>query len=378
MIPFERSHLIVNATTHAGMSGKDNEDRYAVSAFLLSEQNPIPSVFTVVTDGIGGHRAGEVAAELAVENISQRIAESDASQPVETLEKAIVDASRAIMESSQLISQHHGMGCTCACAWVIGQQLFVAYVGDSRIYLVRNRQMIRLSRDHTWVQEAMDGGFLQPEQARNHPNAHVIRRYLGSAQPVVPDTRLYQSDDPGGFHAEVCQGMLLLPDDILLLCTDGLTDLVNDEEILEILTTRELADAIETMVQLANQRGGHDNITLVTLKATAEVGSKFSVTKPLLGWRSGVGIAISLMFVVLSLLFAGGYWWINNQQDITPTVSLSSPNVAPASTEALPVILIISPTWIQSTPSGITPTMTLPGLLPEVTLTPWPTYTTIP
>ncbi len=224
MIPSKYSHLHVAVATHPGMKGKNNEDRYAVSAYSIGEEKRIPSVLAVVCDGIGGHRAGEVAAEIAVEKISLVVAQSDGSQPLATLREAISEANQAVRSQSEVDPTRKGMGATCACAWVIGDRLFIASVGDSRIYLERAGTIHKLTTDHTWIQEALDQGILTPEQARGHPNLHVIRRYLGSQQPVEADTRLKLSRDEDDVQAQSNQGLKLVPGDTLMLCSDGLTD----------------------------------------------------------------------------------------------------------------------------------------------------------
>ncbi len=265
MILSDRAHLQVAAVSHPGMKGKNNEDRYAVTAFYVSPQNPIPSTLALVCDGIGGHRAGEVAAEIAVETISQAVAESDASRPQDILRDAVISASQAIRKQAETDPAQKGMGATCACAWVIADRLYTVSVGDSRTYLIRRNNIQQLNIDHTWIQEAIEYGALTPEQARGHPNAHVIRRYLGSQEPPVPDQRLRLSPTDDDAQAEANQGLRLLPGDLILLCSDGLTDLVEDSEILAALKSSNLQDALESLKDLANERGGHDNITLVSL-----------------------------------------------------------------------------------------------------------------
>ncbi len=164
------------------MRGKNNEDRYAVSTFNLSEDNPIPSILAVLSDGIGGHRAGEIAAQMVVIHITDQVGNSDGSQPVDTLRSAIESASQLVFQESQKDLQQEGMGATCACAWIIDNRLYTANVGDSRIYLLRQESIKQISTDHTWVQEALDLGLIKPDQARGHPNSHIIRRFIGSMQ----------------------------------------------------------------------------------------------------------------------------------------------------------------------------------------------------
>ena len=266
MIRSTLAHLHVAALSHAGMSGKNNEDRYAVSSFQLSREDARPSVFAIVADGIGGHRAGEVAAELGVNYITMGVAESNAKKPVKILETAIHDASQAIAAHSAGKDEEEGMGSTCACAWVIENRLYTAYVGASRIYLLRGKVIQRLTVDHTWVQEAYEKGIITAEQMRDHPNVHVIRRYLGGIKLPEVDFRLRIDDEESSEESENNQGFHLEPGDTILLCTDGLTDLVWDDEILKIIRSKkDMKHAAESLVNLANERGGHDNITVVIM-----------------------------------------------------------------------------------------------------------------
>jgi PPM family protein phosphatase len=267
MIRTQRAHLHVAALSHAGMSGKNNEDRFAVLSHHLSADDSTPSVFAVLSDGIGGHRAGEVAAELAVDHISHAVAESNGCDPLRIMEEAIHSASEAIAHHSASDDDRHGMGATCACTWVIGEKLYIAFVGDSRIYFLRDGKMHQLTTDHTWVQEAIEKKIIQPEEARDHPNVHVIRRYLGSLKLPEVDFRLKLSDSDNAVQAQKNQGMTLLPDDVLLLCSDGLTDMVWADEIQKILLEAENPKAaVQQLVARANERGGHDNITVIVMK----------------------------------------------------------------------------------------------------------------
>jgi protein phosphatase len=266
MIRSSLAHLHLAALSHPGLAGKNNEDRYSVASFQVSRDDARPSVFAVVCDGIGGHRAGEVAAELAVNYISQGVAVSNARKPLKIMETAIEDASRAIAVHSAGKAEEQGMGATCACAWVIENKLFIAYVGDSRIYLMRGNHIRRLTKDHTWVQEAIDKGILTVCQARDHPNVHVIRRHLGGMQSPKVDIRLYLEGDETDEEARQNQGFTLDPGDTVLLCSDGLTDLVWDDEILKtVRSKRDFNSAAQALVELANQRGGHDNISVVLM-----------------------------------------------------------------------------------------------------------------
>jgi serine/threonine protein phosphatase PrpC len=266
VIQVERAHLNIIAATHPGMQGKVNEDRYAITAYRSNTDAQTPSVLALLADGIGGHRGGEVAAQLAVENINKYIANSPIDQPVQVLKQAFNHTNQLILNYSKENQSLMGMGTTCVCAWVIGNQLFAAYLGDSRLYLQRGVELNCLTIDHTWVQEALVKGLLLPEQVKGHPNAHIIRRFLGSLNSADPDIRLRLSAHDSDFQAEANQGLRLLPGDRLLLCSDGLTDLVSDDEILEALDNQPFQNSSNWLIDLANQRGGHDNITVIVLE----------------------------------------------------------------------------------------------------------------
>lgn len=287
MIRTQRAHLHVAALSHAGMSGKNNEDRFAVLSHVLSADDPTPSVFAVLSDGIGGHRAGEVAAELAVDHISQKVAESNGREPLKIMEDAIHSASEAIAHHSASDDERHGMGATCACAWVISEKLYIAFVGDSRIYFLRDGQIHQLTTDHTWVQEAIEKNIIQPEDAHDHPNVHVIRRYLGSLNLPEVDFRLKLSDSDNSVQAQKNQGLTLRPDDIVLLCSDGLTDMIWADEIQKITLAAETPKvAVQKLVAEANERGGHDNITVIVM-AMPKLRPPDEKKKGLWGWLMG-------------------------------------------------------------------------------------------
>jgi len=281
MIRTDRAHLYVAALSDPGLSGKNNEDNYAVSAYSISQYNPTPSVFAILSDGIGGHRSGEVASEMTVNLISQIVSQSDGGHPLAIFQQGFYAVSEAIVEQAEQDASQKGMGATAACAWIIGQQLYIAYAGDSRIYLIRAKRIQQLSRDHTWVQEALDKGVLDKAAIKSHPNLHVIRRYIGSSEPPEPDLRLYLQQGESDQHARANQGTNLNPGDVILLSTDGLTDLVNETEILDMLQGRTLRQAARALIDLANARGGHDNITVVFLGMPGWTSDK----KP--GWLPG-------------------------------------------------------------------------------------------
>lgn len=271
MIPSNQYHLDTAAITDPGSRGRLNEDSYQIASFTISDNDDTPVLLTVVADGIGGHKAGEVASKIAVETIISTVAESDMSDPQWVLKSALLEANHSITSEAAEDDERKGMGSTVACALVIDAALYIATLGDSRIYLIRDNSIHQLNIDHTWVQEALDVGVINSEEARSHPRRHLIRSYLGSADPIKPDLRLYLANNETLEQAKANQGLPLLPKDVILLCSDGLSDMLADEEILEILQGGGTHDEqLQKLVDLANLRGGHDNITVVLLQSPGE------------------------------------------------------------------------------------------------------------
>lgn len=353
MIPAERAHLFVTALSHKGMKkGKNNEDRYAISSYNLGDDDSTPLLFAIVADGIGGHLAGEVAAEMVVDYVSQTVAESDAEEPLDIIKEAVEGANQAVFHLSEEDDKKQGMGATCVCAWVIDNRLYAGSVGDSRLYLMRGAVIQQLTTDHTWIQEALDKGILTPEQARTHPNAHVIRQYVGGKNLPQVDFRLrLHADKDEDVKAERRnQGLLLEAGDTLLLCSDGLTDLVWNDEILEFLrSSKNLESAAKKLVDTANQRGGHDNITVVLL-SIPESGEKIKKKGEIpLAWIIGGVVA----FLFALSIFLGFIWYIAQP--------FATPTLVPVSTEL----------YTTQTPAHLA-TPTLPSTA-TATYTPWPT-----
>jgi protein phosphatase len=370
MIRTQRAHLNVEAHTHAGMTGKNNEDRYAVASFVLSAQDRTPVLFAVLADGIGGHRGGEVAAELAVNHIMQSVARCDGKYSRHIIEEAISEASDAIAAHSATNEDLKGMGSTCATAWIIGDKLYTGYVGDSRMYLIRGARIQQLTIDHTWVQEAIEKGIITPEMAREHPNVHVIRRYLGSPVPPDPDFRLILFDGEGAHHPENNQGLKLLPNDVVLMCSDGLTDLVWNDEILEMVRLKpSVKEAARALVDLANERGGHDNITVILLSVPTDF--KPYARKKRAGWLPWLfgALAVILVLTALASLIAFGLLRRTGTVTSTPALSATSAALTASQTPRPSPTFTLIPT-LTTAPDVIQP--------PLPTLTPWPTNTIAP
>jgi protein phosphatase len=373
MIRTERPHLDVVALTHPGETGKNNEDRHSVTAYTL-ESNQAPCLLAVVADGIGGHQAGEIASQLAVETFVNALAPYREGDPVQHLHLAMLEAGQAVSRAAQDAPEREGMGSTLGAAWVIGWRLYLASIGDSRIYLQRAGRLQQLTIDHTWVQEAIDHKIITPAEARGHPNAHVLRRHLGSRLTPQPDLRLRLSPDENDQEAEANQGLALQPGDRLLMSTDGLTDLVEDKEMNSALRRLPSKEAVETLVRLARTRGGFDNITAVLLEVPGEAPVQGPPSPTRLGrWLRLLLIAFTasviLAAIVLAALAAGWRFGIGPWSHPSPTPG--SAGVATTVVPSLPETetgSLTPETLLTSTPSAVA---TLPA-------TSGPTSTPIP
>jgi serine/threonine protein phosphatase PrpC len=380
MISTKSTHFPVFAATDPGMSGKNNEDNYGVSAYVVSESDPTASIVAIVADGVGGHQAGEVASSIAVDMISQLIAESDADHPLATMEGAFHRANQAIYSQATINPASAGMSTTAACVWIIGDQLYLASMGDSRIYLKRGDQFSQLTIDHTWVQEAIESGVLARDQARSHPNAHLIRRYLGSKQPSIPDFRINHPSKGRDQQSVANQGMHLKAGDYLLLCSDGLTDLVSDDEIYSALGKHPLEEVLDRLIKLANSRGGHDNITIIGIQIPDD---KEIVSVPKRRNRFTIVLVLFsvLVIAIMATWFYRMYFWEGDSNTATQvpggtaglgipmlTQTAVLPTLPPPTPEFTP---LDSPSPLAS--SNPTAETTLPA-----TYTPWPTSTTGP
>ncbi|HEV3284124.1 MAG TPA: Stp1/IreP family PP2C-type Ser/Thr phosphatase [Solirubrobacteraceae bacterium] len=232
------------AGTDTGRQRRANEDSLLARSPLF-----------VVADGMGGAQAGEVASRIAVESFRPGL--EDSSKPEAALATLAIAANSRIHELSHSNAEHAGMGTTLTAVYVGDSEVAIAHVGDSRAYCLRAGELLRLTDDHSLVDELMRQGRLTPEEAVEHPQRSVITRALGPEGTVEVDTR--------SFRARA--------GDVYLLCSDGLTTMLDEEEIAEVLRSHPvLRDAGETLIAKANEAGGRDNITVVLLRLE-EVGS---------------------------------------------------------------------------------------------------------
>lgn len=240
--------LRVSGCSDVGMRRKVNEDRYALARDL--------GLF-VVADGMGGHTAGQIASELATGAALQMVRDLRTSQAsaADRLRKAVASANHRVLREAQQRPELAGMGTTLVMLMASGDRATLAHVGDSRAYLLREGQVRCLTADHSLVGELIRRGKLSEAEARDHPQRHVLTRAVGVRERV---------------DAEVGE-IRPLPEDVFVMCSDGLTTHLQDDEIGELVGLHsDLNDACEGLVAAANARGGQDNITVVMLRYECE------------------------------------------------------------------------------------------------------------
>lgn len=244
-----RLPVTVAYRTDTGRERDENQD--AVSYICDERQN---LHLLIVADGVGGVVCGQMASLLAVQTIRQSFfaaeepdGESE-SRIGERLLYAIEEANRMILRRGRRDRRCRGMGSTCAVVVLHNEHAWIAHAGDSRIYLIRENRIIQLTRDHSRVQRMLDDGLITEEEALNHPERNYLERALGMREEIRVELRP--------------RPLPLGAGDILIDCTDGLTSLVGDEEIYRLARGLSPAEACEKLVELANERGGHDNITV--------------------------------------------------------------------------------------------------------------------
>ena len=233
--------------THIGRRREMNQDYMYTSETAVGK---LPNLF-LVADGMGGHKAGEFASRFTVDKIVENISKLQEEEPVTVLKEAMSDANRQLLSEAEADSKKAGMGTTVVAATVIGDRLYVANVGDSRLYIVNHDAIKQITRDHSLVEEMVRMGEMDKEEARNHPDKNIITRAMGVLPEVSVDF----------FEIEV------KPEDTVLMCSDGLTNMVDDDEIKRIvLGQRDIVEKAEKLVETANNNGGKDNITVVLIE----------------------------------------------------------------------------------------------------------------
>lgn len=234
------------SVTDTGMAREMNQDY----CFAFDTQiGNLPNLY-IVADGMGGHKAGEYASKFTVERIAASVMRSKQKAPIDILKEAIERANEILSAESEQNEDKAGMGTTLVVATVSDHKALVANVGDSRLYHI-NDTITQVTKDHSLVQEMVRAGEIDPEDAKNHKNKNIITRAIGVAPTVDLDF----------FEVEV------KPKEQLLLCSDGLTNMVEDDEVLSIIKKEKtLEDEAKALVMKANQNGGRDNITVLLIE----------------------------------------------------------------------------------------------------------------
>ena len=242
--------LDVAQLTDVGRKREHNEDNMAYVIPKDPQVMAMKGALFIVADGMGGHAAGEVASEIAVDSVSNAYYMDDNEDVATPLLQAIKRANTAIYQRAAENMLRSGMGTTCVAAVLRGNMSYIANVGDSRAYLVRGNQVRQVSQDHSWVAEQVRAGLLTEEQARTHAQRNVITRCLGTQPDVEVDV----------FREPLQEG------DCLILCSDGLSGLVSDEELLRIVEQSVPQESVYHLVERANENGGPDNITAIVVR----------------------------------------------------------------------------------------------------------------
>ena len=252
---FPELRVTAAVITDPGCVRDNNEDNGLHVKPSSWEDQPARGTLTIVADGMGGHSSGEVASSMAVELISRYFYEDGSSTTEEALRSAIERASTEIYDSSVSDIKYFGMGTTVVALAIQANYGYVAHVGDSRMYRLRGEVMERMTNDHSQVMEMVKLGIITPEEADTHEDKNVILRAVGTQPSVEVETY-------GPFQVE--------PGDEFMLCSDGLCDMANDNEIYSLwFGSTNIHDACEKLVEFAKARGGNDNITVGVVRTAA-------------------------------------------------------------------------------------------------------------
>ncbi len=232
--------------TDIGRKRKLNQDTVYTCEHPLGNLNNL----FIVADGMGGHKAGDYASAYTVKAIEREVEVCDDKSPIKILREAITVANSEIYDKAMSEPDFAGMGTTCVAATIADDTLYVANVGDSRLYLI-DKAITQVTKDHSLVAELVRKGSLDEDQAKTHPDRNIITRAIGAASNIEIDF----------FEVE------LNPGDVILMCTDGLTNMVDDDEILRLVRTSvDTPDMAENLIKMANHNGGKDNIGVVIIE----------------------------------------------------------------------------------------------------------------
>ena len=237
--------MISTGRTDKGRKRSTNQDSIYISETPVG---PLPNLF-IVADGMGGHAAGDFASRYAISVVIDFIRKSTVRSPISLLRRALVFASNELYKEAEKDKDKMGMGTTMVVAVLVENELYVANIGDSRLYII-NDDIKQITMDHSLVEELIRNGQLERNKGRNHPEKNIITRAMGSRDEAMPDF----------FQITVEEG------DKILLCSDGLSNMVEDDEIKDIISDNtKLEDSVSSLINRANYYGGNDNISAIII-----------------------------------------------------------------------------------------------------------------
>jgi serine/threonine protein phosphatase PrpC len=247
-----RPGIEVAGLSDVGCLRENNEDRYAYWEPAKEKQLHDKGRLAVIADGMGGHEGGQEASRIAVETVQEVYGETSDGSPRSLLMAGFQAAHERILTYANDHPALQGMGTTCTAVALLGHDLYYAHVGDSRLYLVREGKISRLSRDHSYVERLLEQGVISPEEAASHPQRNILLMAMGAGPEIAPESPE--------------QPIPLEVGDVLLLCTDGLWSQVSDGEMMDAVASGSLKKSCRELVQKAKERGGPDNITVAALR----------------------------------------------------------------------------------------------------------------
>lgn len=243
-----RPGVEVAGLSDVGCLRPNNEDRYSYWEPVRSEQFQHKGRLAIVADGMGGHEGGQEASRIAVETVKKIYADGAGESPRDRLVAAFHTAHQNILLYGDKHPLLQGLGTTCTAVALVGNDLYIAHIGDSRLYLLRDATLQRLTQDHSYVGRLLDHGIIGAAEAAVHPHRNILLKALGvgaEIEPEIPERPVHLQND-----------------DVLLLCTDGLWSMVTEDEMLSAVAKRTLSQACQALVNKAKEHGGPDNITL--------------------------------------------------------------------------------------------------------------------
>lgn len=349
----------VGSSSDPGQVRELNEDDYGTPETMEISLDSVEQKgrLYAVADGMGGHAAGEVASRQAISTLFREYYASPSAEITERMKGAIEAANLEVHAQASLDRTKAGMGTTLVAAVLQGNDLHVANVGDSRAYLVRDQSIEQVTTDHSWVNEQVQAGIITEQEAREHLYRNIITRSLGTKPDVDIDF----------FQRKVQSG------DVLVLCCDGLSNEVGDDEIARIVSATDPQEAAQELVDMANRRGGPDNITTIVVK----IGEVVKTPLPVPPLAVGGGLAVIL--IAAAVYFGRGpVGALLAPPRATPTAT-STPTATPRPTYTPTATPTDTPTLTATFTATATPKPTqTPTSTPTVTETPTETPTEVP